>query len=108
MSQVICRRAGCQNTLIDVDAEKGYEHCSSECCEACDDLDPTEYADKQAGHMKRLAEDRDIARLGRAEHEEREHTRQRIRKLRGSHKRKKKNPETLRARRSAGKRRREQ
>lgn len=52
MSEIVCRRAGCTTLLSDKDAEQGYEHCSPECCEACEDLDEPDYVDKQAHHTR--------------------------------------------------------
>lgn len=43
-----CRRDGCDNTLTSDDEAKGWEHCSSECYEANDDLDDYDYDEKNA------------------------------------------------------------
>lgn len=52
MSDTVCRRDGCKNLLSDEDDEQGYEHCSPECCEACDDLGFVEYERKQQKHLE--------------------------------------------------------
>lgn len=65
MSETVCRRAGCTNLLSDEDDANLYEHCSTDCNEANDDLDDHEYAEKQQHHDAEMIQTRDSKRSRR-------------------------------------------